>query len=55
LNIKPTAWKGSKRRRQNPFVTTESMTEYFIFFWACNGLALSLIGLWLWLEHHRRA
>jgi hypothetical protein len=30
------------------------MTEYVVFFWGCIGLALALIGLWVWLEHQRR-
>ena len=30
------------------------MTEYFVFFWGCIGLTLSLIRLSLWLEHQRR-
>jgi hypothetical protein len=35
-------------------ISTE-MTEYFIFFSACIGLTLSLIGLRLWLHHQRRS
>jgi len=31
------------------------MTEYFIFLSACIGLTLSLIGVWLWLDHQRRS
>jgi hypothetical protein len=30
------------------------LAEYFIFLSACIGLTLSLIGLWLWLDHQRR-
>ena len=33
--------------------STEKMTEYFFFLSACIGLTLSLIGLWLWLDHQR--
>jgi len=35
--------------------STEKMTEYFFFLSACIGLTLSLIGLWLWLDHQRRS
>jgi hypothetical protein len=31
------------------------MAEYLIFLSACIGLTLSLIGVWLWLDHERRS
>jgi hypothetical protein len=27
------------------------MAEYFIFLSACISLTVSLIGVWLWLDH----